>query len=190
MERADKAIGLRLVVCVVLLSACLFSPIGNLFAAAPDQPVHDPWQELQTGPRPHNAPLGLRVPGIRHRHYLLIGAGPIYEGAKSNVPADGATVAAGGTLYMRFCAHCHGPTGFGVDNPDQTLLPSPALLALLMNRRISIDEYLLWSIAEGGTQFETAMPAFKGVLTREEIWRIIVFMRAGFAAETPPSAKP
>ncbi len=74
--------------------------------------------------------------------------------------------------------------------PIRTLLPSPALLALLMNRRISIDEYLLWSIAEGGTQFETAMPAFKGVLTREEIWKIIVFMRAGFAAETPPSAKP
>ena len=55
MERADKAIGLRLIVCAVLLSACLFSPIGNLFAAAPDQPVRDPWQELQTGPRPHNA---------------------------------------------------------------------------------------------------------------------------------------
>ena len=190
MERADKAIGLRLIVCAVLLSACLFSPIGNLFAAAPDQSVRDPWQEPQTGPRPHNAPLGLRVPGIRHRHYLLIGAGSIYEGAKSDVPTDDATVAAGRTLYMRFCAHCHGPTGFGLDYPDQTLLPSPALLALLMNRRISIDEYLLWSIAEGGTPFETAMPAFKGALTREEIWTIIAFMRAGFTAETPSSTKP
>ena len=84
MERAD--IGLRLIVCAVLLSACLFSPTANLFAAAPDQPVGDPRQEPQTGPRPHNAPLGLRAPDIRHRHYLLIGAGPIYEGAKTNVP--------------------------------------------------------------------------------------------------------
>jgi hypothetical protein len=44
----------------------------------------------------------------------------------------------------------------------------------------TVDEYLLWAIAEGGRPFGTAMPAFKDALTREQIWQIITYMRAGF----------
>ena len=50
------------------------------------------------------------------------------------------------------------------------------------HRPIAVDEYLLWSISEGGRQFDTEMPAFKGTLSREEIWKVIAFMRAGFPA--------
>lgn len=63
---------------------------------------------------------------------------------------------------------------------NRSLLPSPALLAYMIQRPIAVDEYLLWSISEGGKQFDTAMPAFKGTLSREEIWKVIAFMRAGF----------
>ncbi len=45
---------------------------------------------------------------------------------------------------------------------------------------MAVDEYLLWTISEGGKPFETDMPAFKDVLTPEEIWQVIAFMRAGF----------
>ena len=50
----------------------------------------------------------------------------------------------------------------------------------MIQRPISVDEYLLWSIAEGGKQFDTEMPAFKDTLAREDIWKIIAYMRAGF----------
>jgi mono/diheme cytochrome c family protein len=57
----------------------------------------------------------------------------------------------------------------------------------MIQRPISVDEYLLWSIAEGGKQFDTEMPAFKNILSHEEIWKIIAYMRAGFpsGASTP-----
>jgi mono/diheme cytochrome c family protein len=50
----------------------------------------------------------------------------------------------------------------------------------MIQRPIAVDEYLLWSIAEGGKQFDTEMPAFKDTLKREEIWKIIAYMRVGF----------
>ena len=46
----------------------------------------------------------------------------------------------------------------------------------------AVDEYLLWAISEGGTPFATKMPAFMDTLTREQIWQIITYMRAGFPA--------
>jgi mono/diheme cytochrome c family protein len=42
------------------------------------------------------------------------------------------------------------------------------------------DEYLLWTVSEGGKAFETAMPAFKDSLSEDQIWSIIAYMRAGF----------
>ena len=59
----------------------------------------------------------------------------------------------------------------------------------MIQRPISVDEYLLWSIAEGGKQFDTEMPAFKDTLAREDIWKIIAYMRAGFpgAGGLPPA---
>ena len=50
----------------------------------------------------------------------------------------------------------------------------------MIRRPIAVDEYLLWSASEGGKQFGTDMPAFKDKLSREEIWKIIAYMRAGF----------
>lgn len=50
----------------------------------------------------------------------------------------------------------------------------------MIRRPISVDEYLLWAIADGGAQFDSDMPAFKDKLAREDIWRIVAYMRAGF----------
>lgn len=58
--------------------------------------------------------------------------------------------------------------------------PSPALLAYMIQMPMSVDEYLMWSIAEGGKAFGTDMPVFKEKLASDEIWQIIAYMRAGF----------
>jgi mono/diheme cytochrome c family protein len=42
---------------------------------------------------------------------------------------------------------------------------------------------MLWSISDGGAAFGSAMPAFKDVLSRDEIWKIVTYMRAGFPDE-------
>jgi mono/diheme cytochrome c family protein len=44
----------------------------------------------------------------------------------------------------------------------------------------AVDEYLVWAISDGGAPFGTKMPAFKNALTRDQMWQIIAFMRAGF----------
>lgn len=48
------------------------------------------------------------------------------------------------------------------------------------------DEYLFWTISEGGAPVGSAMPAFKEMLTEEEIWKIVVAMRAGFPVAGEP----
>jgi len=45
-----------------------------------------------------------------------------------------------------------------------------------------VDAYLLWAISEGGAAFGSRMPAFADRLSREQIWQIVTWMRAGFPA--------
>ena len=103
-----------------------------------------------------------------------------YEGANSSSTADPAAIDKGRTLYKAECATCHGADGMGSGDPGKAVSPSPALLAYMIKRPIAVDEYLLWSIGDGGVQFNSEMPAFKDKLARDDIWRIIAYMRAGF----------
>jgi mono/diheme cytochrome c family protein len=103
-----------------------------------------------------------------------------YQGARSTVGSTAEVIAAGGKLYSQHCASCHGKNGLGDGDASTSLLPSPALLAFMIQRPISVDEYLLWSISEGGKDFDTKMPAFRNALSRDDIWKIVAYMRAGF----------
>jgi mono/diheme cytochrome c family protein len=129
---------------------------------------------------PANLPKAMRLPGVRHWQYMLRGVPDTYADARSSAPRTIDTLRAGAALYARHCAACHGPNGFGVQDDRQSLLPSPALLAFLIQKPIAVDEYLLWSIADGGAAFDSPMPAFREVLSRDEIWQIVAYMRAGF----------
>ncbi|MGI9414631.1 MAG: c-type cytochrome [Hyphomicrobiales bacterium] len=42
------------------------------------------------------------------------------------------------------------------------------------------DGYLMWTLLEGGEPLETAMPAFKEVLSDSERWQIIRYLNGGF----------
>jgi hypothetical protein len=68
----------------------------------------------------------------------------------------------------------------GDGEPGRAVSPSPALLAYMIRRPLSVDEYLLWAISDGGEQFDSEMPASKDKLSRDDIWRVIAYMRAGF----------
>ena len=112
------------------------------------------------------------------------GVPPEYRGQRNPLVMTPDVVREGGALYATQCDDCHGAQGMGDGEAAKSLNPSPALLAYMIQAPMSVDEYLLWSISEGGQQFETDMPAFKGTLSTEEIWKIIAFMRSGF----PPVA--
>src|SRR5262245_25378683 len=139
----------------------------------PDWMVRELWG-------PGNMPKGMMVRLLRHTTYMQYGVPKDYEGAKSTVPPGPQTIAAGGQLYGERCAACHGRDGMGDGEPGRAVSPSPALLAYMVRRPIAVDEYLLWTIVDGGKQFDSEMPAFKDKLSRDDIWRVIAYLRAGF----------
>ena len=82
-------------------------------------------------------------------------------------------VGAGAGIFKTDCATCHGESGHGDGPAGQTLDPRPANLVALS--KISADDFLFWKISTGVDG--TAMPAWKGILTDQQIWQIIAFIR-------------
>jgi len=120
----------------------------------------------------------------RHWAFMHEGVGAEYRGQENPFESSADAVNEGRGLYATHCELCHGSEGLGDGEIANSLSPSPALLAYLVQRPMAVDEFLLWSISEGGQAFESSMPAFKETLSRDEIWKIVTFMRAGF----PPVA--
>ena len=147
----------------------------------PDWMVRDLWG-------PGKMPKGMMVRLLRHTIFVQYGVPKNYAGATATTASKTPdSIAAGGKLYTTHCASCHGADGMGGGDPSQAVSPSPALLAYMIKRPISVDAYLLWAIADGGEQFRSEMPAFKDEMSRDEIWQIVAYMRAGFpAAGTAP----
>ena len=121
------------------------------------------------------------------RHWTFIHGGlPFeYRGLWSPLGQTPDVVKAGAELYNQQCSECHGTQGMGDGDAAKALTPSPALLAYLIQMPMSVDEYLMWTIAEGGKDLKTDMPAFKDKLSQDDIWKIIAFMRAGFPDPLP-----
>jgi mono/diheme cytochrome c family protein len=116
----------------------------------------------------------------RHMFYMRNGVPSVYRGQTSSLKVTPSVVQEGAALYAQQCAACHGPKGFGDGEAGRGLQPPPANLASMIRMPMLNDEFLLWTVSEGGVPLGTAMPAFKGVLTPEQIWKIAAFMRAGF----------
>ena len=41
------------------------------------------------------------------------------------------------------------------------------------------DQYVYWTVAEGGQPVGSAMPAFKGSLSQRDIWAVVTYVRHG-----------
>lgn len=130
--------------------------------------------------RGRNADPDMRARMQRHWTFMHGTIPKAYENATPTIDPTKEAVAAGGKLYTDHCASCHGKLGLGDGEASKSLTPSPALLAYLIQRPIAVDEYLMWTISEGGVEFKTGMPAFKSTLSKDDIWRVVAYMRAGF----------
>ncbi|HEY8552266.1 MAG TPA: c-type cytochrome, partial [Thermaerobacter sp.] len=80
----------------------------------------------------------------------------------------------GRRVYVSHCAACHGPEGRGDGPASAGMLPPPADLTGVHVRQHT-DGDLYWWISHGIEG--TAMPAFADVLTEEERWAVIRFIR-------------
>ncbi len=101
---------------------------------------------------------------------------------------EATAVAEGQKLFFdNDCHECHGPSLQGDGIFSNGLRPRPVDLtdAALMNLDFMTDQYLFWRLSEGGANppFLSAMPAWKEMLTEEERWQVITFIRSQTAPE-------
>jgi mono/diheme cytochrome c family protein len=92
-------------------------------------------------------------------------APPAAAGRSNPVPADPESVAAGETLFNRYCASCHGMNGKG-NNGAAADLTSQAV-------QNQSDGALFWKISQG----HSPMPSFANTLTAHQGWDIINYIR-------------
>ncbi len=105
-----------------------------------------------------------------------------YVAIENPLPWTDENIREGGVLYTKNCAMCHGDALDGDGLFARAWQPTPA------NFRDSgtiaqLDEnYLYWRIKEGGTgvpkgsiEYRSAMPVWDGVLTDDQIWKIIMY---------------
>lgn len=94
-----------------------------------------------------------------------------YAGLTNPLGADAAQ--AGAEVFHTNCEMCHGPQGHGDGPAGQSLEPPPGNLAKVQTK--AGDDYLFWRIHDGKPG--TSMVAWKGILTDEQIWQAIAFIR-------------
>lgn len=94
-----------------------------------------------------------------------------YAGKTNPFTTDAAS--AGEEIFQTNCAMCHGPQGHGDGPAGQSLDPHPKNLAVL--QKSVADDYLFWRISEGKPG--TSMVAWKGILTEDQIWQTVSFIR-------------
>ena len=122
----------------------------------------------------------------RHQEVLMKGVPAPYDKMRDRTPDSDAKLRRATMLFERNCASCHGWSGRGTGPEGFFLVPAPADLAWLDKAPSERAEpYLYWTIAEGGAKFESEMPAYKQTLSKEDIWALAAYLRAGMPYATP-----
>ncbi|HCB01021.1 MAG TPA: cytochrome c class I [Anaerolineae bacterium] len=103
---------------------------------------------------------------------IVIATVPASYSSLINPLSEDAAVA-GAEIFATNCATCHGSGGHGDGPAGAALNPPPKDLSALQVQ-VS-DGYLFWKISEGSPG--TAMVAWRGILTEEQIWHLVTFIR-------------
>jgi len=97
--------------------------------------------------------------------------------------ADPAALAEGKAIYGQHCVFCHGDALNGDGLFADALRPRPANFTDPGTIAQLQESFLFWRIAEGGPGlppegkgWNSAMPAWEGTLSEEEIWQVILYL--------------
>lgn len=93
---------------------------------------------------------------------------------------SGSILKKGESLFMHYCAHCHGLKGRGDGYNAEFLEKEPADLSDAKFMGKKRDEQIFRVIHQGGAGVRKShlMPAFRHTLSEEEIWWLVAFVRS------------
>ena len=132
------------------------------------------------------APPRWAANSARKQQVIMHGIPAPYAAARDPLPDTAAKLRRGRMLFDNHCTACHGWTGQGSGPEAFALAPAPADLEWLARTpKARSDPYMYWSVAEGGGQFESDMPAFKDRLSKKDMWAVISYVRAGLPRGWP-----
>ena len=101
----------------------------------------------------------------------------------SPIAGSSQTLRDGASIYTKNCILCHGDLLDGKGLYGESFYPSPANFLLTQSILSKPKSYSYWRIMKGGPglprKFEpwnSAMPSWEGVLTEEQIWKVIHFI--------------
>jgi mono/diheme cytochrome c family protein len=111
--------------------------------------------------------------GMMARHHAQV---PKEYAGKTAPEATKESIARGAEAYKANCASCHGETGMGDGSAGKSLTPPPSAVAQTM--QMLADDLIFYRISEGGAEFQTSMPPWKDILTEEQRWDVMAYVRA------------
>lgn len=136
----------------------------------------------QSGDGPPRWPASL----VRKQQVVMHGVPQPYTSLRVPLPDTRAKLNRGRAVFDRHCAACHGWTGQGTGPDAFAQVPAPADLEWLAGTpKNRAEPYMYWTVAEGGRQFESEMPAYKRTLSRRDTWSVIAYVRAGLPRRSP-----
>jgi mono/diheme cytochrome c family protein len=92
---------------------------------------------------------------------------------KNPVPSSQENLAAGEQLFSENCVLCHGEKGLGDGPGAKTIKVKPANFTDSKLQASETDGALFWKMSNG----RGPMPAWKDVLTDEERWKLVDYIR-------------
>jgi len=119
-------------------------------------------------------------PGPMPRHHMVLmwGVPAPYAGMNNPLHRGRKTLKLGEAIYRQHCAACHGNDGAGDGPAGRDLTPAPGNLVWLSDiPERQWNEFMFWTISEGGTALGTSMPPYRQLLTREEIWAVTAYIQ-------------
>ena len=114
---------------------------------------------------------GASAPAEVNKNATLAPVPAEYAGLTNPLGAEAAHE--GAEVFRANCETCHGPQGHGDGPAGQSLDPRPRNLAAIQAK--AGDDFLFWRIHDGVPG--TSMVAWRGILTDEQIWQVVSFIR-------------
>jgi mono/diheme cytochrome c family protein len=105
------------------------------------------------------------------KHHLTVGG----RKDRNPLPATAENIHAGQQAFGSYCVVCHGRDGqnTGVPFADKVSPPIPSLAS--SDVQSYSDGQLKWILDNG--IFPSGMPASKGILSDDELWQIVLYIR-------------
>lgn len=105
------------------------------------------------------------------KHDVTIGG----KNDKNPLPATSDNIHDGGEHFQHHCQICHGLDGQNTGVPFATKMAPPVADLASKDVQDYADGQLKWIIANGIEP--SGMPGWKGILTDEEMWKMVLYIR-------------